>query len=100
MHTYTHDFGPSPRPVRRAQRSPRRVLPTADILDKLLVDAAQSGAEIREGFTVEEILIEDGRAVGIKGTFEARRIRPNVRALSSAPTAALGRGRRGTAGAL
>ena len=38
------------------------------MLDKLLVDAAaEAGAEIREGFTVEEVLIEDGRVVGIKG---------------------------------
>jgi flavin-dependent dehydrogenase len=27
----------------------------------------EAGAEVREGFTVEEVLIEDGRAVGIKG---------------------------------
>ena len=34
----------------------------------MLVDAAAgAGAEIREGFAVEEVLIEDGRLVGIKG---------------------------------
>ena len=38
------------------------------VLDKLLVDAAaEAGAEIREGFTVEEVLVEDGVVVGIKG---------------------------------
>ena len=38
------------------------------MLDKLLVDAAaEAGAEIREGFTVDEVLTEDGRVVGIKG---------------------------------
>jgi len=42
---------------------PRRI-----ILDKLLLDAATAaGAEIREGFVVEEILIEGARVVGIKG---------------------------------
>ena len=42
---------------------PRRI-----ILDKLLLDAAAAaGAEIREGFVVEEIVVEDGRVVGIKG---------------------------------
>jgi 2-polyprenyl-6-methoxyphenol hydroxylase-like FAD-dependent oxidoreductase len=42
---------------------PRRI-----ILDKLLLDAAAAaGAEIREGFVVEEILAEAGRVVGIKG---------------------------------
>jgi flavin-dependent dehydrogenase len=38
------------------------------VLDKLLVDAsAEAGAEIREGFSVEEVLIEDGRVAGIRG---------------------------------
>jgi 2-polyprenyl-6-methoxyphenol hydroxylase-like FAD-dependent oxidoreductase len=42
---------------------PRRI-----ILDKLLLDAAAAaGAEIREGFIVEEIVAEDGRVVGIRG---------------------------------
>ena len=69
IHTYTYDFGPftiAGAPGTRA--APVGCCPRRTILDKLLVDAAaQSGAEIREGFTVEEILIEDGRAVGIKG---------------------------------
>ena len=55
----------------RRPRHRRRSLaycPRRTILDKLLVDAAaEAGAEIREGFTVEEIIIEGGRAVGIKG---------------------------------
>jgi flavin-dependent dehydrogenase len=38
------------------------------VLDKLLVDAAAAaGAEVRERFTVEEIVIEDGVVVGIRG---------------------------------
>jgi flavin-dependent dehydrogenase len=38
------------------------------VLDKLLVDgAAEAGAEVREGFTVEEIVVDDGRVVGIRG---------------------------------
>jgi len=42
---------------------PRRI-----ILDKLLLDAAAAaGAEIREGFVVEEIVAENGRVVGIRG---------------------------------
>ena len=42
---------------------PRRI-----ILDKLLLDAAAAaGAEIRDGFVVEEIVTEDGRVVGIRG---------------------------------
>lgn len=43
--------------------APRRI-----VLDKLLVDAAAaSGAEVREGFTVEEVLLEAGRVVGVRG---------------------------------
>jgi 2-polyprenyl-6-methoxyphenol hydroxylase-like FAD-dependent oxidoreductase len=42
---------------------PRRI-----VLDKLLLDAAAAaGVEIREGFGVEEIVIEEGRVVGIRG---------------------------------
>ena len=38
------------------------------MLDKLLVDAAaEAGAEVREGFTVDEVVVEDGRVTGIRG---------------------------------
>ena len=41
------------------------------VLDKLLVDAAaEAGAEIREGFTVEEVLVEDGRRRRHQGPLE------------------------------
>jgi 2-polyprenyl-6-methoxyphenol hydroxylase-like FAD-dependent oxidoreductase len=43
--------------------SPRRA-----VLDHLLVDAARgAGADVREGFAVEEILATDGRVTGIRG---------------------------------
>lgn len=43
--------------------SPRRY-----ILDDLLVQAAvESGAELRERFSVQKLLIEDGRVVGVRG---------------------------------
>jgi flavin-dependent dehydrogenase len=42
---------------------PRRIM-----LDKILVDAAvEAGAELREEFTTEEVLLEDGRVTGIRG---------------------------------
>src|SRR5690606_12411143 len=42
---------------------PRRI-----VLDKILVDAAvDAGAELREGFTVEEVLTSDGGVTGIRG---------------------------------
>jgi 2-polyprenyl-6-methoxyphenol hydroxylase-like FAD-dependent oxidoreductase len=69
IHTYTFDFGPftiagSP----GTAAAPIAYCARRTVLDKLLVDAAaEAGAEIREGFTVEEVLIDEGRAVGIKG---------------------------------
>jgi 2-polyprenyl-6-methoxyphenol hydroxylase-like FAD-dependent oxidoreductase len=69
IHTYTFDFGPftlsgSPGTV----DSPVSYCPRRTVLDKLLVDAASdAGAEVREEFTVEDVVIEDGRVVGIRG---------------------------------
>lgn len=67
---YSFDFGPvtiagSPRPADGAANAygPRRI-----VLDALLVEAAAAaGAEVRESFTVEEVLIDDGRVMGIRG---------------------------------
>jgi 2-polyprenyl-6-methoxyphenol hydroxylase-like FAD-dependent oxidoreductase len=74
IHTYLFDFGPftiSGAPG--TGTAPVAFCPRRTILDKLLVDAAaEAGAEVREGFTVEEVLIEEGRAVGIRGRSEKR----------------------------
>jgi 2-polyprenyl-6-methoxyphenol hydroxylase-like FAD-dependent oxidoreductase len=69
VHTYTYDFGDvvlagAP----GTAESPVAYAPRRTVLDKILVDAAAAaGAEIREAFSVDEILIEDGRVVGVKG---------------------------------
>ena len=70
VETYSFDFGPltisgSPQPIDGIAHGycPRRT-----VLDKLLVDAAvEAGAELREGFTVDEILADDGTVTGIRG---------------------------------
>jgi flavin-dependent dehydrogenase len=68
--TYSFDFGPitisgSPR---RADGVPGAFCPRRLVLDDLLVQAAvAAGAELRESFTVDEILIEDGEVTGIRG---------------------------------
>ncbi len=70
IETYSFDFGPftiagTPRPSHGSSTaySPRRT-----VLDKILVDAAAAaGAEVRERFTVEDVVIEDGAVVGIRG---------------------------------
>jgi 2-polyprenyl-6-methoxyphenol hydroxylase-like FAD-dependent oxidoreductase len=69
IHTFLFDFGPirifgSP----GTEDSPVAYCPRRIVLDKILVDAASAaGAEVREGFNVEEILVEDGVVVGIRG---------------------------------
>jgi 2-polyprenyl-6-methoxyphenol hydroxylase-like FAD-dependent oxidoreductase len=70
LKTYSFDFGPltiagAPRPIDGIAHAycPRRT-----ILDQLLVEAAAgAGAEVRESFTVDEVLIDDGAITGIRG---------------------------------
>ena len=70
IETYSFDFGPftlagHPRSVDGVARAyaPRRI-----VLDKILVDAAAAaGAEVREGFTVDDGVMENGAVVGIRG---------------------------------
>src|SRR5215510_1506078 len=67
--TYAFDLGPmtltgSP----GTAEAPVAYGPRRTVLDKLLVDAAsEAGAEVREGFVVEELLFEDQRVTGIRG---------------------------------
>ena len=67
--TYSFDFGPfalagSP----GTDDSPVAYCPRRTVLDKVLIDAASAaGAEVREEFTVEEVAIDNGRVVGIRG---------------------------------
>lgn len=69
IHTYAFDFGPfTISGVPGIDEAPVAYAPRRTVLDKLLVDAAsEAGAELREAFTVEEVLIEDGRVTGIRG---------------------------------
>jgi 2-polyprenyl-6-methoxyphenol hydroxylase-like FAD-dependent oxidoreductase len=69
IHTYAFDFGPftltgSP----GADRSDVAYAPRRTVLDRILVEAAAAaGAEVREGFTVEEVVVDAGRVAGIRG---------------------------------
>jgi 2-polyprenyl-6-methoxyphenol hydroxylase-like FAD-dependent oxidoreductase len=68
--TYSFDFGPitisgTPLP---AGGSSTAYAPRRTVLDTILVDAANAaGAEVREGFTVDEVVVDDGKVVGIRG---------------------------------
>ena len=69
IRTYSFDFGPitiSGSPGN--DESPVSYCPRRTVLDAMLVNAAaESGVEVRQGFVVEDILIEEGRVVGIRG---------------------------------
>jgi 2-polyprenyl-6-methoxyphenol hydroxylase-like FAD-dependent oxidoreductase len=69
VHTYAFDFGPfTLAGAPGTSEAPVGYCPRRTILYKLLVDAAaEAGVEVREGFAVQEVLIEGGRAVGIRG---------------------------------
>lgn len=71
IESYSFDFGPftiAGRPRATDDGVSVAYAPRRTVLDKILVDAAaRAGAEVREGFTVEEVVIEDGAVVGIRG---------------------------------
>lgn len=47
---------------------PGTLAPRRTLLDKLLIDGARdAGAEVREGFTFEDLVVEEGRVTGISG---------------------------------
>ena len=85
---FTFDFGPvviAGRPraatngagVRAADASTSGTAyaPRRTVLDTILVEAAsRAGAEVRQGFSVDEVLIDDGVVTGIRGTDESGRI--------------------------
>jgi flavin-dependent dehydrogenase len=61
---YAFDFGP----FTITGRPGTAYAPRRTVLDTVLVEAAAAaGAEVRERFTVSEILVEDGRVTGIRG---------------------------------
>jgi flavin-dependent dehydrogenase len=70
INRYSFDFGPftiggTPLPDGGSSTAyaPRRL-----VLDAILVEAAaRAGAEVREGFTVDQVVVEHGRVVGIRG---------------------------------
>jgi flavin-dependent dehydrogenase len=70
VRTYSFDFGPftiagSPRPSDGIDEA---YCPRRQVLDTMLVHAAaDAGADVREGFIVDEIVIEDGTVMGVRG---------------------------------
>jgi flavin-dependent dehydrogenase len=67
---YSFDFGPiALAGAPGTAESPHAYAPRRTLLDKILLDAAAAaGAEVREGFTVEDVLlVSGGRVTGIRG---------------------------------
>jgi len=69
IHSYSFDFGHfTITGAPGTDDQPVSYAPRRTVLDKLLVDAASNaGAEVREGFNVADIVIENQRVVGIRG---------------------------------
>jgi len=67
--TYSFDFGAfTLAGAPGTPDSPVAYCPRRTVLDQLLVDAAaESGVEVREAFTVDELEFDDGRVAGIRG---------------------------------
>jgi flavin-dependent dehydrogenase len=67
---YSFDFGPftiagSPRSVDGIEEA---YCPRRQVLDTMLVHAAaDAGVEVRERFSVDDVLVEDGSVVGVRG---------------------------------
>ncbi len=69
IHTYAYDFGAvSISGAPGTDEAPLAYSPRRTVLDKVLVDAASdAGAEVRQGFTVTDVVIDEGRVTGIRG---------------------------------
>jgi 2-polyprenyl-6-methoxyphenol hydroxylase-like FAD-dependent oxidoreductase len=69
IHTYAFDLGAvTIEGAPGTDEAPLAYAPRRTVLDKLLVDAAsEAGAEVREGFTVDELEVEGGSVTGIRG---------------------------------
>jgi 2-polyprenyl-6-methoxyphenol hydroxylase-like FAD-dependent oxidoreductase len=67
--TYAFDFGPFELAGRPGTAEfPLAYAPRRTTLDKLLVDAAvEAGVEVREGYTVERLIVDNGRVTGVQG---------------------------------
>jgi 2-polyprenyl-6-methoxyphenol hydroxylase-like FAD-dependent oxidoreductase len=69
IHTYAFDMGPFVLTGKPGfDDAPVSYAPRRTVLDKLLIDAAAAaGAEVREAFTVDEVVHDGGRVTGIRG---------------------------------
>jgi flavin-dependent dehydrogenase len=76
INLYAFDFGPvTITGAPASEEASASYAPRRTVLDKLLVDAAsEAGAEVREGFTVEQLVIADGHVTGVRGHGEGGQV--------------------------
>ena len=82
IHTYAFDFGPftiSGLAGHRRTRRSRTARGGPCSTSCSSTPPSEAGAEVREDFAVEEILVEDGRVDGIRGREQGRRARHRAR---------------------
>jgi flavin-dependent dehydrogenase len=61
------------------------IAPRRTYLDKILVDAArEAGAEVREGFSVQEILFDGDRVVGVRGVHKGEEVTEHAKVVIGA----------------
>jgi flavin-dependent dehydrogenase len=70
---------------RAAQAGPPALCPRRYLLDKILVDGAvEAGTELRERFTVRELVWEDGAVVGVRGGRSGEEVEERARVVIGA----------------
>ena len=71
--------------TRPAESGPPGIAPRRTVLDKILVDAArEAGADVREGVTVDSLIVENGTVVGIRARRGSESIEERARVVVGA----------------
>jgi flavin-dependent dehydrogenase len=82
---YSYDFGPFTLAAPPAKPDQVAYCPRRIVLDDLLVDAAAAaGAEIRESFSVDELVVRDGIVTGIRGHAGGKSVTESARVVIGA----------------
>ena len=82
---YSYDFGPFTIAAPPGKPGQVAYCPRRTVLDNLLVDvAAAAGAEVRESFSVDELVVRDGIVTGIRGHASGKNVIESARVVIGA----------------
>jgi 2-polyprenyl-6-methoxyphenol hydroxylase-like FAD-dependent oxidoreductase len=82
---YSYDFGPFTIAAPPGKPGQVAYCPRRTVLDNLLVDAAAAaGAEVRESFSVDELVVRDGIVTGIRGHANGKNVAESARVVIGA----------------